>query len=111
MKIFLMALTICTFTMVFTSSVLATETQAIEENLPISNKVVEVSVNGLVCDFCARALEKVFGKEEAVNSIDVNLDTKVILITFNENKSLTNERITKLVVDSGYNVENIHRVE
>lgn len=70
-----------------------------------------VSVNGLVCDFCARALEKVFGKEEAVKAIDVNLDTKIITINFNEGQSLSDERITQLITDAGYNVEGIHRVE
>tara|TARA_E500000331_G_scaffold183724_1_gene176890 strand:- start:287 stop:535 length:249 start_codon:yes stop_codon:yes gene_type:complete len=42
---------------------------------------VYADVNGLVCDFCARALEKVFLKREAVESIDVDLDEKVILFT------------------------------
>lgn len=77
----------------------------------ISSGDVHVSVNGLVCDFCARALEKVFGKEEAVKGIDVNLDTKMITINFNEGQSLDNETITKLITDAGYNVEGIHRVE
>lgn len=70
-----------------------------------------VSVNGLVCDFCARALEKVFGKEEAVKAIDVNLDTKIITVNFNEGQMLSDERIKELITDAGYNVEGIHRVE
>lgn len=72
---------------------------------------VQVSVNGLVCDFCARALEKVFGKEDAVKGIDVNLDTKIITITFNDGQSLDDEAITSLITDAGYNVEGIHHVE
>lgn len=72
---------------------------------------VHVSVNGLVCDFCARALEKVFGKEEAVNNIDVNLDTKIITITFNDGKNLDDARLTDLITDAGYHVESIHRGE
>ena len=70
-----------------------------------------VSVNGLVCDFCARALEKVFGKEEAVKAIDVNLDTKIITVNFNEGQTLSDEKITQLITDAGYNVEGIHRVQ
>ncbi len=72
---------------------------------------VHVSVNGLVCDFCARALEKVFGKEEAVKGIDVNLDTKIITVNFNEDQTLSDEKLTELITDAGYNVEGIHRVE
>ena len=70
-----------------------------------------VTVNGLVCDFCARALEKVFSKEAAVKAIDVNLDTKIITINFNDGQSLTDDRVTELVLDSGYNVEGIERAE
>jgi len=70
-----------------------------------------VNVNGLVCDFCARALEKVFGEREEVSDIHVNLDTKIITVTFNEQQNLDNEAITALVTDAGYNVEAIERGE
>ena len=36
--------------------------------------VIVTSVNGLVCDFCAQALKKVFQKEEAVKALKVDLD-------------------------------------
>lgn len=70
---------------------------------------IDVNVNGLVCDFCARALEKVFGKQEAVDTISVDLDTKVIKIHLKEGQSLDDAKITELIQDSGYNVEAIHR--
>ena len=72
---------------------------------------VYVDVNGLVCDFCARALEKVFGKQEAVASITVDLDEKVITIYLNEGHSLDDEAITQMIMDSGYNVRGIRRGE
>lgn len=89
----------------------ATDSNPVHAEQPVKSGDVHVSVNGLVCDFCARALEKVFGKEEAVKGIDVNLDTKMITVNFNEGQSLDDERITKLITDAGYNVEGIHRVE
>ena len=70
-----------------------------------------VSVNGLVCDFCARALEKTFGKKDEVKSIDVNLETKIVTVNFNEGQTLDDETLTQIITDSGYNVEGIHRVE
>ena len=66
-----------------------------------------VDVNGLVCDFCAQALEKIFSKQEAVSEIDVNLDTKVITINYVDGGSLDDETITQLITDSGYNVVEI----
>lgn len=76
-----------------------------------ANHEALVSVNGLVCDFCARALEKVFSQQDAVEGIDVNLDTKIITISFKEGQSLDDEAITTLITDSGYNVTEIDRHE
>lgn len=70
-----------------------------------------VSVNGLVCDFCARALEKTFGKRDEVKGIDVNLETKIVTVNFNDSQTLDNDTLTQIITDSGYNVESIHRVE
>jgi len=71
--------------------------------------IVKVDIYGLVCDFCARALEKVFGKEEAVDNIDVDLDEKIITIHIKQGHHIDNELIRQYIVDSGYNVETIHR--
>ena len=39
-------------------------------------------MNGLVCDFCARAVEKVFGEQEGVTGVDVDLNAgKVVVAT------------------------------
>lgn len=70
-----------------------------------------VTVNGLVCDFCARALEKVFGKQEEVNAIDVNLDTKIITIDFKDGQSLDEETMKALITDAGYNVVEVKYAE
>jgi copper chaperone CopZ len=72
---------------------------------------LRVNVNGLVCDFCARALEKVFSKEEAIQGINVNLDTKIITINFKDGQSLSDENVTQLITDAGYKVENIQHVQ
>jgi copper chaperone CopZ len=82
-----------------------------DESVAVVPGDVQVDVNGLVCDFCARALEKVFGKEGAVKGIDVDLDEKVVTINFNEGQSLDDERIEELVMNAGYNVEAIRYVE
>lgn len=72
---------------------------------------VHVNVNGLVCDFCAQALNKTFGKYEEVKAINVNLETKIVTVNFNDDKTLDDATITKIITDAGYNVEKIHRVE
>lgn len=72
---------------------------------------LNVEVNGLVCDFCAQALEKVFGKKESVKEIDVNLTERYVRITLNEGKEIADEEVKKLITDAGYDVVKINRVE
>ncbi len=72
---------------------------------------VHADVNGLVCDFCARALEKMFKREDAVESIEVNLDTKVISIHFHEGKQLDDETIISVINDAGYDVRALRHDE
>lgn len=71
---------------------------------PVNASMTYVDVNGLVCDFCARSLEAVFGKEESVNDVNVDLDEKVITLDFKEGQSLDDAKIKQLIEDSGYNV-------
>ena len=68
-----------------------------------------VKVNGLVCDFCAVALEKVFNKKPEVSDIDVNLTKKVVKINFKDGQTLTDDKIRKGITDAGYNVVEITR--
>ena len=72
---------------------------------------VYADVNGLVCDFCARAIEKVFKKQAAVDSINVNLDDKVITIHFNEGEKLDEATIINMIKDSGYDVRELRYAE
>ncbi|MCB1720892.1 MAG: heavy-metal-associated domain-containing protein [Rhodospirillales bacterium] len=73
------------------------------------NHDIDVNVNGLVCDFCARALEKVFGTREEVNAISVDLNNHLVAIDLKEGANIDDEEITKLITDSGYNVVDITR--
>ena len=75
----------------------------------IPPRSIFVDINGLVCDFCARALEKVFGKQDSVENISVDLDSKVVTIHFNSDQLLDDQTITRYINDAGYSVEEIHR--
>ncbi len=70
---------------------------------------VKISVNGLVCDFCARAIEKVFMKKDAVNTINVNLDKRLITINFKQGQSLDDATLTEAITEAGYNIDTITR--
>ena len=72
---------------------------------------IHVSVNGLVYDFCAQSIQKLFNKEESVEAVDINMDEGMIKIDLKDGYNMDDNLITKLITDSGYNVERIYRVE
>ena len=75
----------------------------------IENEVLNISVNGLVCDFCARSIEKLFSKKESVKSINVNLKDMIITINLKKGKNLNDNIIRQVINDSGYDVTEINR--
>ncbi len=75
----------------------------------IENEVLTISVNGLVCDFCARSIEKLFSKKESVKSIDVNLENMIITINLKKGKKLNDDIVRQVIKDSGYDVTEINR--
>ena len=75
----------------------------------IENEVLTISVNGLVCDFCARSIEKLFSKKESVKSIDVNLGNMIITINLKKGKKLNDDIVRQVIKDSGYDVTEINR--
>ncbi len=92
-----------TFTLSLLASLILASSSA------FAGDVVKINVNGMVCDFCARAIEKVFGKQEPVEAVDVNLTDKLITVTMKDGRNMDDEAITKLVNDSGYAVASIER--
>ena len=70
---------------------------------------INVKVDGLVCDFCARALEKVFGKRDDVERIKVDLDNGNVMVAMKNGQTMDDDTLTRLITDSGYNVRAIER--
>ena len=75
----------------------------------IENEGLSISVNGLVCDFCARSIEKLFSKKESVKSINVNLEEMLITINLKKGKILNDDIIRQVIRDSGYDIKEINR--
>ncbi len=71
--------------------------------------MMTVHVKGMVCDFCARAVTKVFGKKDAVDGVHVDLDTGEIHVGLKPGMDLTDEEVASLVKKSGYALVSIER--
>lgn len=61
-------------------------------------------VKGMVCDFCAQSLKKVFSKKEAVENIDVDLDAQTVKIFFKANQKLSDADIEEAITWAGYDL-------
>ena len=69
-----------------------------------------VSVNGLVCDFCAQAIEKSFRRHAEVNDVRVDLTTKRVSLDFKPAANLDDATIRRIVTNAGYTVTAVQRV-
>jgi copper chaperone CopZ len=70
-----------------------------------------IKVNGLVCDFCARSIEKVMGEKPGITGVKVNLDDGLIALTGDGSATYSDAELTKLVNDAGYSVTSITHQE
>lgn len=64
-------------------------------------QIVIVSVKGMVCDFCARGLEKTFKKDGSVKKIDVDLKKGKIFIAYPTDKNIDFNDIKQKIVANG----------
>ena len=72
-------------------------------------ETIKVSVNGLVCAFCATSIEKTFKKQPAVENVKVDLDSKLVTINTKKDQKIDDKTITGLIADAGYTVTKIKR--
>ena len=75
----------------------------------VEQVMLTAKVKGMVCDFCARAVTKVFSKNEAVDSVHVDLDSGEIHVGLKPGKSLSDAEVGALVKKSGYALVSVER--
>ena len=68
-----------------------------------NSQVAVVNVNGMVCDFCARGIEKTFVKDKAVKRIDVDLERGKVLIAYTKEKEIDFDEIKNKILANGQN--------
>ncbi len=68
---------------------------------------ITLNVSGLVCDFCARAIEKVFMKQDGVTAVNVDLDNGKVTLDLKPGTNIDDKTLNKLMADSGYTVTGI----
>ena len=73
-----------------------------EFTLSLSNmQIVTVNVNGMVCDFCARGIEKTFYNDNDVKKVKVSLEQGKVLIAYSSNKKVDLDEIKNIFLSNG----------
>jgi copper chaperone CopZ len=95
--------------LVLAPTALAAPKQATTTAAVAGQETVSLEVKGLVCDFCARSIEKVFVKKANAQAVKVDLDTGRVDVLLKPGASLSDDLAKKLITDSGYNLVKITR--
>ena len=69
----------------------------------VALRLVLVSVMGMVCDFCARGIEKSFKRDSSVIDLDVDLNKGKIFIAFRRGTQVDFENIKEKILANGQN--------
>ena len=74
-------------------------------------KTIEMTVNGLVCGFCAQGIEKTLRKNPATADVLVSLEERLVAVETKEGQDIPDDELRKALKDSGYDVKEIKRTE
>jgi copper chaperone CopZ len=64
----------------------------------------KITVNGMVCAFCAQGIEKRLSKMPATKAVFVDLKNKVVAVEAKDGMTLDNKLITFEITEAGYDV-------
>lgn len=71
---------------------------------------MKVTVNGMVCSFCAQGIEKSLLKLDETKAVMVDLKNKVVVVEAKEGKTLNEKLIKEEITDSGYDVVSVENI-
>jgi hypothetical protein len=71
------------------------------KDLASGEQIAVVNVNGMVCDFCARGIEKTFMKSANVKKVDVDLEVGKVLIAYSSDTKISFEDIKEKITSNG----------
>jgi mercuric ion binding protein len=77
----------------------------------VSADTIKATVNGMVCGFCATAIEKTFKKQPEVSKVNVDLKNRLVTVTTKLGQTIDDARFKKLMTNTGYSVVSIDRAK
>ncbi len=71
---------------------------------------IKAEVNGMVCAFCAKGIEKKLNALPQKQAAFVDLKSRVVALQLKEGEDVSNEAFSKVIQDAGYSVAKLERV-
>ena len=71
------------------------------------SQIAVISVQGMVCDFCARGIEKMFKLDPKVKKIDVDLSKGKVLVAYSDADSIDFKDIKQKILSNGQNATHL----
>ena len=72
---------------------------------------IEMTVNGLVCGFCAQGIEKTLRKNPATADVLVSLENRLVAVATQEGADISDAELKKALTNAGYDVKAIARTD
>jgi copper chaperone CopZ len=74
-------------------------------------ETIEMTVNGLVCGFCAQGIEKTLRRNAATDDVIVSLENRLVAVATKPGSDIPDDTLRKALKDAGYDVKAITRTE
>ncbi len=73
-------------------------------------ETVKLTVDGMVCAFCAGAIEKKMKANKETSEVFVSLENKIVAVAQKPGQKLDDAKLKAQIADAGYEVKAIERV-
>lgn len=71
---------------------------------------IKAEVNGMVCAFCAKGIEKKLNALPEKQAVWVDLKNRIVVLEIKEGQSVPIEKFTQVIQDAGYSVNSVEQV-
>lgn len=74
-------------------------------------RTIKADVNGMVCSFCAAAIEKRLKSMSATKAVYVDLSKRIVAVELKDGQDVNLDKVAEEIKDAGYDVVKIVRSE
>jgi cation transport ATPase len=79
-------------------------------NIAIAATSIKAEVNGMVCAFCAKGIEKKLNAMPEGKGAFVDLKNRVVVLELKDGQDVPVEKFTQVIQDAGYTVSKVEKV-